>query len=272
MTETNFKNKVIIVTGASEGIGRSLCLALAPQQPKLVLAARNTDRLNSLKEEVEALGASAIIVTTDVTDEASCKQLIDTTVDQLGQLDVLINNAGGTMWMTLDEINELSVYEHLMRLNYLSCVYCTSYALPHLKQNQGLIVGISSVAGLTGVPCRTGYSAAKHAVFGFFDSLRIELMGSGVDVLMVAPDFVQSEIHKRALGKDNQPLGFNPLKQDKIMTSQECADMIIKGMKHRKRIVITSLRGKLGRWLKLFFPQLIDRIAAKAIKQGQLQQ
>jgi short-subunit dehydrogenase len=272
MSDTSFKDKVIIITGASEGIGRSLCLALAPQQPKLVLAARNEDRLHSLKEEVESLGASALVVTTDVTDETSCQRLIDTSVDHWGQIDALINNAGGTMWMTLEEIEELSVYEHLMRLNYLSCVYCTSYALPYLKQSKGLIVGISSVAGLTGVPCRTGYSAAKHAVFGFFDSLRIELMDSGVDVLMVAPDFVQSEIHKRALGKGNQPLGFNPLKQDKIMTSEECADMIIKGMKARERIVITSLRGKLGRWLKLFFPQLIDRIAAKAIKQGQLNQ
>ena len=268
MNNSIFTNKVIVVTGASEGIGRALCLQLAPQKPKLVLAARNVSRLESLQQALNNLNVETVVVPTDVTSEADCKKLIDATIEQFGVLDVLVNNAGGTMWTTLEDIEDLSLYEHLMRLNYLSCVYCTSYALPYLKQSKGLIVGVSSAAGLTGVPCRTGYAAAKHAVFGFFDSLRIELRNTGVDILMVAPDFVQSEIHKRAIGKNSQALGFNPLAQNKVMTAEQCADMMVDAMASRKRLLLTSGRSKLARWIKLFFPGLVDKLAAKAIQQG----
>jgi short-subunit dehydrogenase len=126
-------------------------------------------------------------------------------------------------------------------------------------------VGLSSVAGITGVPTRTAYSASKHAMFGFFDSLRIEVAPYGVSVTMAAPDYVLSEIHRRALGKDGQPLGASPLQEDQIMTSAECARLIIEAMERRQRLLLTSTRGKVGRWLKLIAPGLMDKIAAKAI-------
>lgn len=263
----SMRDKVILVTGASEGIGRALCLALAPQRPKLVLAARNQARLAEVKREVEALGAQALVVPTDVTDEGACRHLVAASVEAFGGVDVLVNNAGGTMWATLDEIRDTSIFERLMRVNYLGAVYCTYYALPHLKARRGRIVTVSSVAGLTGVPTRTGYAASKHAVFGFFNSLRVELRGTGVSVTMVAPDFVLSEVHRRALGADGRALGESPMQEGKIMTADECAALIVRAVERRQRLLVTSARGKLGRWLQLLAPWLVDRIAAKAIRE-----
>ncbi len=264
-----FKDSVIIVTGASEGIGRALCLALAPQGAKLAIAARNAERLASLKAEVEGLGGQALTIPMDVTDESACKALVDQCVAAFGGVDVLVNNAGGTMWARLDEIRDTSIFERLMRLNYLGSVYCTYYALPYLKERRGRLVGIASVAGLSGVPTRSGYSASKHAMFGFFDSLRIELMGSGVSVTMVAPDFVLSEVHRRALDGEGRPLGSSPMKESRIMTADACAALIVRAMERRERLLITSLRGRVARCLKLFAPAWVDRIARNAIEKRQ---
>jgi NAD(P)-dependent dehydrogenase (short-subunit alcohol dehydrogenase family) len=262
-----FSNLVVIVTGASEGIGRAFCQELAPRRPRLVLAARNVQRLESLAEECLRLGAQALVVPTDVTDEASCRALIDAAVAQFGRIDVLVNNAGGTMWTRLDEVGDLSIYERLMRLNYLGSVYPTFHALPHLKRARGRIVAVSSMAGLIGVPTRTGYAASKHAVVGFFDSLRVEVADAGVSVTVVCPDFVVSEIHKRALGPDGQPLGDNPMAQSRIMSAQECARLMIEAIGRRDRLLVTSGRGKFARWLKLLAPGRIDVMAARAIRE-----
>jgi len=263
-----FKDKVIIVTGASEGIGRALCLALAPQKPKLVLAARNLERLEELKQEVESKGAKAVVVPTDMVEETACKQLIDETISTYGRIDGLVNNAGRTMWTPLEDLVDPSVIEQIMRINYLGAAYCTYFALPHLKKSKGRIVGVSSVAGLNGVPTRTAYSASKHAMFGFFDSLRIELMDTGVTVTMIAPDFVLSEMHRRAFGKDGKPLGTSPVQEDKGMTAAECAARSVKAMENRERLAILSARGKLGRWVKMIAPGIIDKVARKAIQEA----
>jgi len=261
-----YAHKTIILTGASEGIGRALALELATDAPNLVLAARNLERLESLAADCETLGATCLVLPTDVTDKAACRALVEKTLEKFGGLDVLINNAGGSMWSRLDELGDTSVLEHLVRLNYLSAAWCTYYALPALKKSRGQVVAVASVAGLTGVPTRTGYSAAKHAMFGFFDSLRIELAGDGVAVTVIAPDFVLSEIHQRAIGPDGQPIGESPLEARKgVMTSEECAAAIYQAMAGRKRLLITSFRGKLGRLLRILAPSVIDRIAAKAI-------
>ncbi|MCK5100267.1 MAG: SDR family oxidoreductase [Desulfobacteraceae bacterium] len=264
----NFNNKVIIITGASEGIGRALSLKFAEQQAKIVISARNENRLNELKSEIESLGASALVVPTDITDKDACKNLVESAVDVFGQIDILVNNAGRTMWTPFEGIEDLSIFKQIMDLNYLGCVYCTYYALPYLKKSDGQIVGVSSVAGLNGVPSRTAYSASKHAMFGFFDSLRIELKDTRVSVTMIAPDFVLSEIHKRALDGSGSPLGASPLQESKIMTAEECAFLMMAAIEKRDRLLITSLRGKLGRWMKLISPSIVDKIAAKAIKEA----
>jgi short-subunit dehydrogenase len=262
----NFNSKVVIITGASEGIGRALSLKFAGQKAKVVISARNEKRLNELKSEIESLGGSALLVPTDVTDKNACKNLIESTVEAYGQIDVLINNAGRTMWTPFDKIEDLSIFKQIMDLNYLGCVYCTYYALKYLKKSKGQIVGVSSVAGLNGVPSRTAYAASKHAMFGFFDSLRIELKDTGVSVTMIAPDFVLSEIHKRALDGSGNSLGKSPMQESKIMTADECSVLIMNAIEKRDRILITSFRGKLGRWMKLILPSVVDKIAAKAIQ------
>jgi NAD(P)-dependent dehydrogenase (short-subunit alcohol dehydrogenase family) len=247
---------VVILTGASEGIGRALALALAPQRLLLELA-----------RECEAAGSAALAVPTDVTSEAQCRALIDAAVARFGRIDVLVNNAGGTMWSRFDALADWSIFEPLMRLNYLSSVYLTGFALPWLKQTQGRIVAVASMAGLTGVPERSAYAATKHAMVGFFDSLRIELEGSGVTVTVIAPDFVRSEIHKRALGPDGRPLGESPMRQERIMSAEDCARLMVRAIEKRQRLLVTSARGRFGRWLKLIAPRAIDRIAARAIRE-----
>jgi short-subunit dehydrogenase len=264
----SYAGRTIVVTGASVGIGRALCLALARDKPRLVLAARDEAKLHEAAAECRALGAQALVVPTDVGVEEQCRALVERTVAEYGGLDVLVNNAGVSMWARFDEVQDLSIYERIMRVNYLGCVWLTHAALPHLTKTRGQIVVIGSLLGLTGAPTRTGYSASKHAVMGFYDSLRIELMGAGVDITMVAPDFVVTEIHKRSEGADGQPLGDTPMQESKIMTAEECAAMILRGMRARKRLVIGSLRGKLGRFVRLFAPGVIDRVAQRAIARG----
>ena len=265
---SELSGKTVIVTGASSGIGRAICLELAPQKPNLVLAARDAARLDEVAAECRAKGAAVLVVPTDVALEEACRDLIARTVERFGGIDVLVANAGRTMWARLDEVKDLSLYEELMRTNYFGAVYPTFYALPHLKRSRGRIAVVSSVAGLTGVPERTGYSASKHALFGFFESLRIELQDTGVTVTMVAPDFVVSEIHRRAIGPDGEPLGKSPLREGKIMTAEECARRIVRAVERRQRLVITSLRGRLGRWVRLLAPRLIDGVARRAIRRG----
>ena len=263
-----YSGKSLIITGASTGIGRALCLALAPQRPRLVLAARDAARLEETAAECRRLGAEALVVPTDVTSEAACAALVSRTVEAFSGVDVLVNNAGAGMLARFDELQDLSVFESLMKVNYLGCVYPTWHALPHLKKSRGLIVAVASLAGMTGVPTRTGYAASKHAVFGFFDSLRVELLGTGVDVTIVAPDFVVSEIHKRAIGPDGRPLGTSPMQESKIMTAEECARLMVAAMERRQRLLITSFRGRAGRFVRLFAPGFIDRIALKAVREG----
>jgi NAD(P)-dependent dehydrogenase (short-subunit alcohol dehydrogenase family) len=265
---SEFSGKTVIVTGASSGIGRAVCVALASVRPNLVLAARDAARLDEVAAECRAKGAEALVVPTDVTSEDACRNLIEKTVERFGGIDVLVANAGRTMWARLDEMKDLSLYEDLMRTNYLGAVYPTFHALPHLKESRGRIAVVSSVAGLTGVPERTGYAATKHALFGFFESLRIELQDTGVTVTIVAPDFVLSEIHRRAIGADGKPLGVSPLREEKTMTAEECARRILRAVEKRQRLVITSFRGRVGRWVRLAAPGLIDGVARRAIRRG----
>ncbi len=256
----------IVLTGASEGIGRALALALAARRARLVIAARDASRLESLARECRAAGGEAFAVPTDVANAQDCEWLVGEAMKSLGGIDAMIHNAGITMWSRFDAVADLEIFERLLEVNYLAPVRLTALTLPQLKQSKGLIVAVASLAGLTGVPERSGYAASKHAMIGFFDSLRIELAGTGVDVSVVAPDFVVTEIHKRAIGPDGQPLGESPMVQKKIMTADECARGIVRAIEKRQRLLLMSTRGKLGWFLKFLAPRLLDRIAAKAIR------
>jgi short-subunit dehydrogenase len=263
-----FSGQTIVITGASTGIGRALALELAPRHPKLVLAARDAARLEAVAADCARLGAETLVVTTDVTVPDQCRNLIDRTVERFRGLDVLVNNAGRAMWARFDELADVSVLEDVMRLNYLGSVNCTFYALPHLKRSRGLIVAMASASGLTGVPQLSGYAASKHAVIGFFESLRIELAASGVGVTIAAPDFVQSEILARAIDGRGDPKVVSPLDQRSHMTAEKCARRIVKGMRRRSRLVLTSHRTAWGRWGKLLVPRVVDWIAAASVEPG----
>jgi short-subunit dehydrogenase len=261
-----FQNKVVVVTGASAGIGRALCLALAPQRPRLVLAARDQDRLQQVADACRALGAETLVVPTDVSSNAACQRLVSRVVSGFGGLEVLVNNAGFSMRARLEDVSEPALFERLMQVNYLGPVYLTYYALAELKKSRGLIVVISSLTGLAGVPTRTGYAASKHALIGFFDSLRIELEDSGVGVTVVCPDFVVSEIDRRSAGADGQPLGERAVQHQGIMSAEACAARIVAAMEKRQRLLVLSFRGRLGRWLKLLAPGLLDWVSARAVR------
>jgi short-subunit dehydrogenase len=256
----------IELTGASEGIGRALALALSARRARLVIAARDASRLESLARECRAAGGEAFAVPTDVANAQDCEWLVGEAMKSLGGIDAVVHNAGITMWSRFDAVADLEIFERLIEVNYLAPVRLTALMLPHLKESKGLIVAVASLAGLTGVPERSGYAASKHAMIGFFDSLRIELADSGVDVCVVAPDFVVTEIHKRAIGPDGQPLGESPMVQKKIMTADECARGIVRAIEKRQRMLLMSTRGKLGWFLKFLAPRMLDRIAAKAIR------
>ncbi len=260
-----WEQQVIIITGASAGIGKALASALAPHSPRLVLVSRDRARLEEVAETCKRLGATTLVVPTDVADPQACQDMIQATIDTFSRIDVLVNNAGMSMWSKVEDVQTIEQFKHLLEVNFLGSVYCTKYALPSLKKTQGRIVAISSVTSFTGIPSHAIYSASKHAMNGFFESLRIELEGTGVSVTIVAPDFVQTEIFERSLGADGQSLGLQLPDYDSFLSSEACADIIVTAMAQRKRLVITSFRGKWGRWVKLCFPQVIDWVARRGV-------
>ncbi|HEX4780788.1 MAG TPA: SDR family oxidoreductase [Usitatibacter sp.] len=260
--------KAVAITGASKGIGAELARQLAAKGAKLVLAARSEAELEAVAAACRGLGAEVLAVRADVTSERDCQAIVAGAIMAFGRLDALVNNAGATMWARFEDIHDMSILERIMQVNYMGAVYCTHHALPHLRDSKGLVVGISSLAGKTGVPTRTGYSAAKHAMTGFFDSLRIELEDSGVAVTMIYPGFVATGIRENATGPDGKPIMVSPVKEGDVMPVEDCCRRIVRAMERREREVIMTARGKIGLWLKLLAPALIDRIAKRAIEQG----
>jgi len=263
-----FRGLVAIVTGASHGIGEHVARQLAAEGAKLVLAARRDAELDAVAEACRAAGGEAVSVATDVADGAQCARLVERAIATFGRIDVLVNNAGVGMWARVDEVRDLAIFERVMRVNYLGAVYCTAHALPHLKASRGRIVCVSSLAGRTGVPLRSGYAASKHAMAGFFDSLRIELEGTGVSVTLVDPGFVGTGAQGRNLGADGSPLGVNPIDVAAVMAPEECARITVAAAAARKREVVMTARGKIGLWLKLAAPGLVDRLARRAMERG----
>lgn len=252
------KNKVIVVTGASSGIGRALARELASMGAKLSLAARRTELLEELRAELP--GTEILIQTTDVSREEDCRALIEATIERFGQIDVLINNAGISMRAAFEDV-DLKVIRQLMEVNFYGTVYCSKFALPYLLKTKGSLVGVISIAGYVGLPGRTGYSASKFAIRGFLDTVRIENLKKGLHVLVAAPGFTASEVRKVALTNDGTQQGETPRDESKMMSSEECARHIVGAIKKRKReLILTFTEGKLTVFLGKFFPSLLDRL------------
>jgi short-subunit dehydrogenase len=260
-----FAEAAVVVTGASHGIGEHVARCFASEGARLVLAARRQPELEAVAERCRILGAEVICVVTDIGDEAQCAKLIDAAQAAFGRIDVLVNNAGLGMWARVDEVTDFSVFERVMRVNYFGALWCTAYALPHLKKTRGRIVAVSSVAGRTGVPLRSGYVASNHALAGFFDSLRIELAGTGVTVTLVNPAWVSTGAQERNLAADGSAHGRTPSGIAKAMTPEACARIIVDAAANRRREVVVSARAKLALWLRMLVPALVDDLTARAM-------
>lgn len=264
--------RVIIITGASDGIGAEIARQLAAvgkANVALVLAARNEAMLDTVAAECAALGAQTLVVPTDVAIQEQCKHLVQAAVTRFGRLDALINNAGRSAHALFEDVQDLAWYEDLMRVNLWGSVWCTHAALPHLKAAKGSIVAVSSLAGLVGVPGRSAYGATKFAMTGFFESLRAEMKGAGVSVTTAYPGVVATRIRYRGYNAQGGELGSSSLKEDNAMPVEECARLIIDGMNGRKREVVMTAKGKLGRFLKLFAPGVVEDLALKAVSEEQ---
>jgi len=262
--------KIHVITGASDGIGAELARQIARRgrgEAALVLAARSRDKLADVAAQCEALGAAAIAVPTDVSREADCRALVDTAVQQFGGLDCLVNNAGVSAHALFEDVSadDLHWYQDLMAINLWGSVWCTHAALPHLKAVRGQIVAVSSLAGLVGVPGRTAYSATKFAMGGFFEALRTELKPAGVAVTLAYPGVVATELRRRGWNARGLEAGRSGLKEDGAMPVDECARLILEGMEDRRREVVMTTRGKLGRFLKLLAPGKVEDMALAAV-------
>jgi short-subunit dehydrogenase len=256
-----FSNKVVLITGASEGIGAELARQLSASGAKLALCARNVEKLKA----VSAQCRDAISIRCDVSIESDCKSFIEQAASALGGIDILVNNAGVSGHAKFEEVTDFGWYEQMMKVNYFGSLWCTRYALPHLKARRGQLVAISSLAGKTGILGRTAYSPSKAAQALFFEALRVELLGSGVDVTIVYPGVVATDIRLHGYGPDGKALGKSMLKEEGAMTVQECARQIADAIATRKRDLVMTLQGKIGLWLKLAAPALIDRMVLRAV-------
>jgi len=259
---------VVVITGASDGIGAEMARQWAARGKgniALVLAARNVDRLEQVAAACRAHGAQALVRRCDVSVQADCRALVDATLEAYGRLDTLVNNAGMSAQALLRDVADLGWYEDLMRVNHWGAVWCTHAALPHLKASYGRIVAVSSLAGLVGVPGRTAYAATKFAMTGFFESLRPEIGRQGISVTIAYPGVVATDIRRRGYAADGAPAGRSGLDESAAMPVETCARLIIEGAEARRRDVVMTARGRLGRWLKLVAPRLVDRLALKAL-------
>ena len=259
------KDKVIIITGASSGIGKALVFALAKNGNKLVLAGRNKGKLTTVLQEINADNISAISIVTDVCKVQDCENLINKCITQFGRIDVLINNAGISMRGLFNE-SDLEVIQKVMNTNFWGAVFCTKYALPYLLQSNGSLVGVSSIAGYIGLPERSAYSASKFAMNGFLESIRSENKDNDLHVLIACPGFTSSNIRKAALTKDGTPQKESPRNEQKMMTAEKVARKIICAIDCKKDILILSTNGKLAVWLNRFFPKLAKRLVFNHFK------
>ena len=263
--------RIFVITGASDGIGAEMARQLARShggEAGIVLAARNTEKLDAVAAQCRESGAQALVAVTNVSEEPECRALIEAAIAQFGRIDALVNNAGMSAQALFSDVRaqDLHWYEKLMKVNLWGAVWCTHAALPHLKASQGRIVAVSSLAGLVGVPGRTAYSATKFAMTGFFEALRAELKTTGVSVTTAYPGVVATRIRHRGYNARGEPAGASGLKEDDAMSVEECAKLIIGGMEARKREVVMTAQGKLGRFAKLLVPGMVEDMALAALK------
>jgi short-subunit dehydrogenase len=264
-----FAGKTVVITGASSGLGESLALELAKKNANLSLFDRNEEGLQRVEKLCKDKGAEVSFTKGDVTSPDDCKKLVINTIEKFGSIDYLVLSAGVSMWAKFDEVTDLSLFRKLIETNYLGSVNCTYFALPHLKKSKGMIVVITSIQGKISVPYHTGYVASKHALIGFFDTLQMELKGSGIDILQVLPHWLRgTNLRSNAFDKDGSKVGDSRVSHSKESVSlEECTVEIIKAMKKRKRELIIPSKLKILLWLKSISPGIAERIISGKVKE-----
>lgn len=263
-----FENKVIAITGGTDGIGKALVEEFLNKGAKVATCSRTIEKLDELKTEQP--GKPLLTIVADVSKEEDCKNFIERTIEEYEGIDILINNAGISM-RALFKDTDLSTLKRLMDVNFWGTVYCTKYSLDTIIKNKGTIVGVSSIAGYRGLPGRSGYSASKFAVNGWLEALRTELLETGVNVMWVCPGFTKSNIRNVALNKEAKPQGESPLDESKLMSAEECAQYIVKAIEKRKRTLVLTFTGKQTVFMNKFFPALTDKLTRKFFfKNGEL--
>lgn len=250
--------KNIIVTGASSGIGKTLAIELAKNGANIVLASRNENKLNEVEEIITSLGGKCLVVPTDITDMASCQHLIEVTKNNFGGIDILINNAGISMRALFHE-TDLAVVKKVMDTNFWGAVHCTKAAINELLKTNGMVVVVSSITGLKGLPGRTAYAASKFALHGFFESLRMEYSKTGLHVLLACPGFTATNIRKNALNAIGEPQGESPKEEDRLESPENVAKEIIVAIKSKKSLLVQTSKGKAIFWINKFFPNWLER-------------
>ena len=263
---------VTLITGGSDGIGAEIARQLAAKHKAgiaLVLAARSADKLEAVAAQCRAHGAQTLCVPFDVSVEAQCRDLVAATLARFGRIDTLVNNAGMSAQALFEQVQaeDLRWYEDLMRINLWGSVWCTHAALPALKASRGRLVAVSSLSGLVGVPGRTAYAASKFAMTGFFEALRTEVKLHGVSVTIAYPGVVTTQIRHRGFNAQGRPLGKSGLREDDAMSVEECARLVVDGMERRQRDIVMTAKGKIGRFIKLLAPGVVDRMAMKVLKE-----
>jgi short-subunit dehydrogenase len=254
------EDKVIIITGASSGIGLATAWEFARNKGRVVLTARSIDILNDNVDRMKKAGFEAFAFKTDVSIESDCKRLMEAVIEKYGRIDVLINNAGISMRALFRDV-DISVLRKVFDVNFWGAVQCTKYALPHLIRSRGTVVGVSSVAGFVGLPARTGYSASKYALHGFLETLRIENLRNGLHVLILCAGFTKSDIRKKALTANGDPQGFTPREEEKMMSPEEVAKAIYKAVRKKRNYVILTLEGKMTALVKRIAPRFLEHAA-----------
>ncbi len=256
------KNQVVIVTGASSGIGRALAFEMGQAGAKVVITGRSKARLQPVAQQLAAQQIDHLVVEADVSIEAHSQQMVQATIAQYGQIDVLINNAGIGMRALFENL-QMDTFRQVMDINFMGTVYATRYALPHILATKGSVVGISSINGHRGTPARTAYTASKYAMNGFFEALRTEVMHRGVNVLVVSPGFTESNIRKNALNASGGQQGESPRNESKMMSAEAVAKAVHRAIVKRKRLVVLTGLGKLAVWLNKWAPGLMDGMVYK---------
>ncbi|MCA6438637.1 MAG: SDR family oxidoreductase [Sediminibacterium sp.] len=264
----HFHNKIVVITGGSDGIGKALVDAFLQQGAKVATCGRNYDKLYQLQSLYT--GKPLLIHTADVSKEQDCVLFIEAVIKAFGTIDILINNAGISMRSLVSEVS-LETIRKVMDINFWGTVYCTKLALPYILNNKGTVVGVSSIAGYRGLPGRSGYSASKFAVNGWLEALRTELLPTGTNVMWVCPGFTTSNIRNVALNKNGDSHGESPMDEANMMSAEECAAHIVTAIMKRKRTLVLTFTGKRTVLLNRFFPSIADKLVRNFFfKNGEL--